>query len=133
MGEAGKLLMEIFIIFLIAKAAGELLEWIRFPAVIGELSVGILIGPSVFNLIHHGEVIHALAEIGIVLLMFKVGLESKLSELLHIGKTALLVASVGVIVPFILGFGLAYFLGYQNLESMFLGAAMVATSVGITA
>jgi Kef-type K+ transport system membrane component KefB len=133
MGEAGKLLFEIFLIFLIAKVAGEILEWIRIPSVIGELSVGILVGPSLLNLIHHGEVINALAEIGIVMLMFKVGLESKLSELIHIGKTAFWVALSGVILPFILGFGITYSFGYRNIESMFLGTAMVATSIGITA
>lgn len=133
MDEAGKLLLEIFIIFLIAKAAGEIMEWIRIPSVVGELAAGILVGPSILNLIHHSGVINALAEIGIVMLMFKVGLESKLSELLHIGKTALWVAIAGVMIPFILGFGIAYWFGYKNIESMFLGAAMVATSVGITA
>ena len=127
------LLLEIFLIFLIAKIAGELLEWINFPAILGELSVGMLIGPSALNLIHHPNIIHAFAEIGIILLMFKVGLESKLSELLTIGKTSIWIATGGVVVPFISGFGVCYVYGYNTIEAMFLGTALVATSVGITA
>jgi Kef-type K+ transport system membrane component KefB len=75
----------------------------------------------------------ALAELGVMFLLFRVGLEVKASELVKVGGTASLVATLGVIVPFFAGWGLMLAWGYPQVESIFVGAAMVATSVGITA
>lgn len=103
------------------------------PAVISEIVAGILIGPSLLNLVEIQEWTLALAHLGAIVLLFTVGLSQKPSDLLGVGGTALLVAFLGVVAPFFLGWGLMVLLHYNQSEAIFLGAAMVATSVGITA
>ena len=124
-----------------AKLGGELFERIRQPAVLGELLAGIVIG----NLVLFGfaaaedlktdAVIAALAQIGVILLLFEVGLESNLGEMLEVGWSSLFVAVAGVVAPFFLGWGVAaYFLpGESPLVHVFIGSVLCATSVGITA
>jgi len=125
----------------IAKLGGEFFERIGQPAVLGELVGGIIIG----NLVLFGfmgaeplktnEVIGALAEIGVIILLFEVGLESDLKEMIEVGWSSLLVATLGVIAPFFLGWGVAaYFIPDEpRLVHIFIGATLCATSVGITA
>jgi Kef-type K+ transport system membrane component KefB len=125
----------------VAKLCGELFERFGQPAVLGELTGGILLG--VFALAGVGwiealktdVVVGALAEIGVVILLFEVGLESDLDDLLEVGRTALLVALAGLVASFALGYGAAaIFLPEQSrLAQAFVGAALCATSVGITA
>jgi len=134
-------LIGVALILLIAKLGGELFERFKQPAVLGELIGGMLVG----NLVIFGftgveplktdVVINALAEIGVILLLFEVGLESNLGEMLEVGWSSLLVAVVGVVVPFFLGWGVAaYFIpGEARLGHIFIGATLCATSVGITA
>ena len=131
--EAGKILLELFVIFAAAKLAGELFERMRQPAVIGELVAGIVLGPSVLGLVRSGPVQETMSTLGVVVLLFAVGLETRASDLFKVGKTALLVAVVGVIVPFAVGFGYLSLLGQPARTALFVGAALVATSVGITA
>ncbi|HEX8140752.1 MAG TPA: cation:proton antiporter [Pyrinomonadaceae bacterium] len=129
------------VILLIAKLGGELFERMGQPAVLGELVGGILVGNlSLLGLtwvepLKTNEVIGALAELGVILLLFEVGLESDLSEMMEVGWSSLLVAVVGVVAPFFLGWGVAaYFLpGEARLGHIFIGAVLCATSVGITA
>src|SRR5688572_17435214 len=117
-----------------AKLLGELAERFGQPAVLGELLAGVLLGTSVLGLVHHDEeVIHLLAELGVVLLLFEIGLETNLKRLMAVGSAALMVASVGVVVPFALGVLVARLLGVDMLASVVAGAALTATSVGITA
>ena len=133
-GEHGEVLLTLFIALVAAKLAAELFERIRQPAVVGEIIAGILIGPSVLNLIQPTQVLDALAEIGVIFLLFTVGLETRPSDIFKVGRTATVVAVLGVIVPFLAGWGLlSLWPGYSWIEATFLGAAMVATSVGITA
>ena len=113
---------------------------INQPAVIGELLAGLTIGYYGLGLLPHaesGDVISTLAEIGVVLLLFEVGLETNLQEFIELGSTSLAVAIIGVIAPFGLGFGAVYALqlggDYVFEVALFMGAAMTATSVGITA
>lgn len=128
-------------ILLLAKIAGELFERVGQPAVLGELLAGIILGNLVLVGFHNADwiktdgVIAALAQLGVILLLFEVGLESKLSEMLEVGWSSLLVALAGVIVPFFLGWGVsAYSLpGESRLVHIFIGAVLCATSVGITA
>jgi Kef-type K+ transport system membrane component KefB len=120
-------------IFVSAKLLSELFERLGQPGIVGEILAGILIGPHVLNWMAPNEMITVLAELGVMFLLFRVGLEVKASELMRVGSTALVVAVVGVIVPFVLGWGIAILWGEPRLESIFIGAAMVATSVGITA
>lgn len=133
MSEAGRILLELFIIFLGAKIAGELFERMKQPAVIGELIAGVLLGPSVLGIIHTNAVSETMATVGVVVLLFAVGLETQVSHLAKVGRTATLVAVVGVAVPFVLGYGYVRALGEPSSAAMFVGAALVATSVGITA
>ena len=132
-------LLEIAIILLAAKIGAELMRRISQPAVIGELIAGIVIGYYGLGLLPHvqsGDVISTLAEVGIILLLFEVGLETNLKEFIELGKTSLLVAIIGVVAPFSLGFGFIYLIDsgdYVFEKALFVGSAMTATSVGITA
>jgi Kef-type K+ transport system membrane component KefB len=134
-------LVGIAVMLVAAKLGGEVFERLGQPAVLGELVAGIVLG----NLIIFGftaveplktnEIIAALAEIGVIILLFQVGLESDLKEMLEVGWSSLLVAVLGVIAPFFLGWGVAgYFLPDEpRLVHIFIGATLCATSVGITA
>ena len=128
-------------ILVVAKLGGELFERFNQPAVLGELIGGIvignlaLIGISSVELLKTNDVIIALAEIGVIILLFEVGLESNLGEMLEVGWSSLLVATAGVIAPFFLGWAVAaYFIPDEaKLGHIFIGATLCATSVGITA
>jgi len=127
-------LLLIFVAFLAAKIGGELMEWLKLPAVTGELIAGILIGPTLFNLItEENSVFDVLAQLGATFLLFSVGMETKLSELRRVGLVATSVAILGVVTPFVMGYYVSILLFASSVEAMFIGAALVATSVGITA
>lgn len=133
MEHSGLLLLELFLMFAGGKALAEVFERIRQPAVVGELVAGVLLGPSLLALIHPNEVTAALAEMGAIFLLFTVGLETKPRDLLQVGWTAVMVAVLGVVLPFAMGFFYMRVIDHAMAESIFVGAAMVATSVGITA
>lgn len=128
-----ELLLGLVLVWLAAKVAGEGMERIGQTAVLGELLAGVIIGPGVLGLVHESEALHALAELGVLILLFEVGLESDLGDLLRAGVQAALVALVGVVVPFAMGFGIMQGLGHSPLLAVFVGATLTATSVGITA
>ncbi len=127
------LLLGLVLVWLAAKVAGEAMERVGQTAVLGELLAGVLIGPGVLGLVHESQALHALAELGVLILLFEVGLESNLGELLRAGLQATLVALVGVAVPFAVGYGVMSWLGHPALLAVFVGATFTATSVGITA
>ncbi|MGH7476954.1 MAG: cation:proton antiporter [Longimicrobiales bacterium] len=117
-----------------AKVLGELAERIGQPAVLGELLAGVLLGVSVFGIVDpQVEVVHLLAEVGVVLLLFQIGLETDLKKLLQVGAASSTVAVVGVVLPFAGGYLVADVLGLGLLPAIVSGAALTATSVGITA
>src|SRR4029453_17916327 len=128
-----ELLLGLVLVWVAAKAAGEGMERIGQTAVLGELLAGGIIGPGGLGLGRETTVLHALAELGVLILLFEVGLESDLDELLQAGLQATLVAAVGVIIPFAAGFALMNWLGHPSLVSIFVGPTLTATSVGITA
>ncbi|HEX5529962.1 MAG TPA: cation:proton antiporter [Methylomirabilota bacterium] len=128
-----ELLLGLVVVWLAAKLAGEGMERIGQTAVLGELLAGVVIGPGGLGLVQESEVIHALAELGVLILLFEVGLESDLGGLLRAGPQATLVAVVGVALPFAAGFGVMRALGHPPLLAVFVGATLTATSVGITA
>ncbi|MGH7420527.1 MAG: cation:proton antiporter [Candidatus Rokuibacteriota bacterium] len=131
--ELRELLVGLVLIWLAAKVAGEGMERIGQTPVLGELLAGVLIGPGVLGLVRETELLHALAELGVLILLFEVGLESDLDELLKAGLQATLVAAVGVVLPFAAGYALMTGLGHPPLVAVFVGATLTATSVGITA
>lgn len=125
--------LALFLIFGTAKVLGEIFERFRQPGLVGEILAGVILGPSLLNWVQPDHVIAALAEMGAMFLLFRVGLEVKASELFRIGGTALSVAFLGVALPFFVGWAIVSRLGHSSPEAIFAGTAMVATSVGITA
>lgn len=131
---ASAILLVLAVVLAGAKIAGEIAERVGQPAVVGELLAGVILGPSVVGLVDPGlPILHILAEIGVVILLFQIGLETDLRKLLSVGGTAAAVAAVGVALPFALGYAIATAAGLQQLPSLVIGAALTATSVGITA
>jgi Kef-type K+ transport system membrane component KefB len=128
-----KIPISMLIVFVSAKLMAELAERVGQPGIVGEILAGVLIGPSAFGWLAPNEFLSALSDLGAMFLLFRVGLEVKSSELLKVGGTATLVAFSGVVVPMILGTGILLLWGARTNEAIFVGASMVATSVGITA
>jgi Kef-type K+ transport system membrane component KefB len=134
-------LISLFVILLSAKLGGALMERIQQPAVLGELIFGVLLGNLSLLGIHQldylksNEAIGILAELGVIFLIFEVGLESNIKQMMEVGLSSFLVALVGVIVPMLLGWGVgAWFLPQSSpLVHVFIGATLCATSVAITA
>lgn len=122
------------LVLLLAKIMGALAHRFGQPAVLGELIAGVILGVSCFGLIDtHNEVLHFLSELGVIILLFEIGLETDIKQLLKVGASSMTVACVGVALPFIFGYWVATFLGYPNLVAIVAGATLTATSVGITA
>jgi Kef-type K+ transport system membrane component KefB len=131
--DVGALLQQLFILFAAAKIGAEIFERLRQPAIVGEILAGVLVGPHVLGWVHPDEATFAMSELGVLLLLFLVGLETKPRDLLSVGGIASAVAVGGVVVPFLLGYGTMHLLGEPFLVALFVGTALVATSVGITA
>ncbi len=123
----------ILLVFAAAKLFSEIFERLGLPGLAGEILAGVLIGPNILGWVHSTPILTDLSELGVLFLLFRVGLEVKSSELLKVGGTACLVATIGVIVPLGMGWAIMQAWGYGQVESIFAGAALVATSVGITA
>ena len=128
-----KIPLSMLVVFVTAKLMAEVFERLNQPGIVGEILAGVLIGPSVLGWMAPNEFLNALADLGAMFLLFRVGLEVKASELMKVGGTATLVACSGVVVPFLMGWGILLLWGEPSNEAIFVGAAMVATSVGITA
>ncbi len=133
MPAAAQIPFAMLLVFAAAKLLAEVFERLGQPGIVGEILAGVLIGPQVLGWLAPTEFLRTLSDLGVMFLLFRVGLEVKASELMKVGGTALLVAVAGVIVPFLAGWGICALWGEPRLESIFTGAAMVATSVGITA
>lgn len=138
MHETAAILLTLFVIFVAAQLGAELAQRIRLPGVVGEILAGCIIGPSALGWIEPPQILagtplDVLAEIGVVLLLFAVGLETRLDDLKKVGKSAFLVGVLGVIVPFVLGSLWAHGNGFDWVKSLFVASAFVATSAGITA
>ena len=131
-GELGTFLLAFAAALLGAKVFGEIAERYGQPAVLGELLVGILLGPSLLGLVPLTDGILLVAEIGVLLLLFEVGLETDLGELAKVGGSALAVAVLGMALPFAGGYLVTKMAGYETLTAIFVGAALTATSIGIT-
>jgi Kef-type K+ transport system membrane component KefB len=140
-GEVLEILVALVVILLSAKLGGDFFERIKQPAVLGELVMGMLIGNlhllgwDVFEPFKNDISLEILAEIGVIILLFEVGLESTVREMMKVGFASFMVALFGVIAPFFLGWGVGiWFLPEEStLVHVFIGATLTATSVGITA
>lgn len=128
-----KIPLSMLVIFVSAKVMAEVAERVGQPGIVGEILAGVLVGPSVLGWLAPNELLSALSDLGAMFLLFRVGLEVKSSELMKVGGTATWVAFCGVVVPFIMGTGILLGWGAKINEAIFVGASMVATSVGITA
>lgn len=126
-------ILEVFYLILAAQVLAFLFKRLKQPVVIGEVLAGVLMGPALLGLVHEGEVLEFLAELGAIFLLFMVGLETRLKDILAVGKEAFLVAVLGVALPFVGGYWYGLQIGFETLPALFLGTTLVATSVGITA
>ena len=135
--EIGVVLTLLFVVVLTSRVFAIGFEYLKLPQVVGEIIAGIVIGNTfLFELLQveaNFGLLELLAELGVIFLLFAVGLETRFTDLSKVGKTAIYVAVLGVIVPFISGYLLMVSLDNPSSEAMFIGAALVATSVGITA
>jgi Kef-type K+ transport system membrane component KefB len=131
--EAGQLLFYFFIIFTSAKILGEVCVRLGMPALIGELAAGVMLGDYVLGVVStSNHVLMSFAEMGVIFLLFHVGLEIRVKDLFAVGRTAVLVGLFGVLFPLAMGLGTMLLLGYQIIESLFIATAILATSVGIS-
>lgn len=153
MEDITSILLNLFIIFTAAKLAGSLVRRLGMPTIVGEVLAGVILGPYALgwigvpnsSLIHlfGGDsqaattalelVLDVMAELGVILLLFFVGLETQVSQLFEVRGRAVLVGFLGIIFPFAFGFGLMLAFGKSNIEAAFVATAMVSTSIGITA
>jgi Kef-type K+ transport system membrane component KefB len=132
--EFAHILLMLVVMLAAAKLLAELGERASQPAVLGELLAGLILGDSLLRLVNpKDEILHVLAELGAVLLLFEIGLESDITELFRVGWRSLWVAVIGVVTPAVLGFGVSVLLGQPTMTAAFIGATLTATSVGITA
>ena len=128
-----KIPLAMLLVFVSAKLMAEAAERLGQPGIVGEILAGVLIGPSLLGWLAPNEFLSALSDLGAMFLLFRVGMEVKASELLKVGGTATLVAASGVVVPFVMGTAILLAWRAPVNEAIFVGASMVATSVGITA
>lgn len=131
--ETARILLAMLTVFGVAKILAEVFEKLRQPGIVGEILAGVLVGPHALNWIQPTDFLRALSEIGVIFLLFRVGLEVHFEELVKVGKPAMAAAVLGVLVPLGMGWAIATVWGSGTPEALFVGAAMVATSVGITA
>jgi Na+:H+ antiporter len=133
-GSVAQLLAALAAIFVATKALGELAQRFRQPAVLGELVAGVLLGGSALGIVDASNpVIAAMSEIGVILLLFEIGLETDVRSLIKVGGVAATVALAGVAIPFVAAYAAAEMLGLARIPALVCGAALCATSVGISA
>ncbi len=137
--ESYRILLDLAIIIVFAKAFGLLARRLHAPQVVGEIIAGLIIGPSILGLVELSDFLSQMAEIGVILLMFSAGLETNLKDLMRTGVKALLIACAGVFVPLVGGtllymgfYGAAPWGSEQFYTAVFVGVIMTATSVSIT-
>ncbi len=130
--EVSEFFIKLLVILLAAKLFAEVFSRLSIPSVLGEVVAGLIVGPSALGFISPEATFHLIAEIGILLLLFEVGLETDVGQLVKEGVRSTLVAITGVVVPGALGFWVSYhWFGMAMIPSLFVGGTIVATSIGI--
>lgn len=133
--------LTICILVFAAKILGEMFSWRKIPAVLGELVAGMILGPFALGgllvingiqLIQINEIVRAFGEIGGILILFAAGLEMTFQDFRKVGTAGFVIGTCGVIVPFLMGYGLALLMGYGIIVGLVIGASLVATSISIT-
>ena len=134
-----RFLMDLALILLSTKLLGMLTKKIQMPQVVGALLAGLILGPAMLNILSEAEFITQLSELGVIVLMFSAGMGTNIQDLKNSGKAGFLVALLGVIVPLVMGTGLAWIANITGmiqssgfLEDVFVGTVLTATSVSIT-
>ena len=131
--DTSTVILQIGIVLIVARIFGEVAAYFLVPAVIGELVAGIILGPSLLGLVEAGGVIRIFAEVGIILLLFQIGLETDIGDLIDAGGKSVVVAIGGFVLPFIACYSLSrYWFELEVLVSLFVAGTMTATSIGIT-
>ncbi|MCF7821037.1 MAG: cation:proton antiporter [Mariprofundaceae bacterium] len=131
--EGSSFFLSLVLILLSARLFGEVAVWLKTPSVMGEILAGIILGPSLLGWVEPTDTIRLLAEFGLILLLFEVGLDADISELMTNKKKASIVAIGGFVAPFISGFAISYYLfDLSLLISLFIGGTLTATSIGVT-
>ncbi len=135
------LMLALGVILLASRAGGAVARRLNQPRVLGQLIVGLILGPTVLDMLHWGilqgvdlqHTIKEFAELGVLLLMFNIGLEVHLSELVKVGKVAVFAGVLGVVVPVVFTVVVALPAGYDMMPALFAGVTLAATSVSISA
>ncbi len=127
-----EMILELALFLLMAKIGGELAERVNIPSILGELIGGIVLGPSLLKIASPDPIMTDISQLGIIFLMYLAGLDTDVEEFKKQSVVAFAAAAGGVAVPFLLSFILGYFYGWNSVDSLFLGATLTATSVGIT-
>lgn len=134
-------IITICILVFSAKLLGEIFSWRKIPSVLGELVAGMILGPYALGqvlvingvqLIQINEIVLAFGEIGGILILFAAGLEMTFQDFRKVGKAGFIIGTVGVIIPFVMGYGLALLMNYGTIAGLVIGASLVATSISIT-
>ncbi len=133
MNHTAEIFLGLFIVFFAAQVGAEIAQRLKLPAVVGEITAGCVVGASVLGWVKVNEPLEVLAEIGAILLLFSVGLETRLDDLTRVGRLAVVVGLGGVLLPFVLGAAWGIFNGFDTPKALFIAASFVATSAGITA
>ena len=131
--DLSQLLLSLIVIYGSARLFGELAARVGQSAVLGELLAGVLVGSSVLGWVEPTQTLKLMGDIGVMLLLFEIGLESDLPAFLKAGRSAAAVAVIGVVMPFVSGYGVALALGLTPLQAVFIGATLTATSVAVSA
>ena len=132
MADPTSFVLQLSILLVAAIAGGLLIKRFGYPVALGELLVGILLGPSIFNLISDQATVSVFAELGAIILLFYIGLETEMADLRKQLLPSLSVGVLGAIVPLVLCYYTALTFGISNNEALFLGVVFTATSIGIT-
>jgi Kef-type K+ transport system membrane component KefB len=128
------LLFVLAALLLLTKVMGDLVQRVGQPAVLGELLAGVVLGPSLIGVLDpHDPILAAMAELGVLILLFQIGLHTDVRAILRVGAPAVMVGIAGVVVPFVGGYATAIALGLGEITAVVCGAALTATSIGISA